>query len=53
MSEEQKVKKKTKEHTSIKDFFSEIGEYIIGEVIFNILLFIPRMIGKLLKAIFS
>ena len=49
MSEQQKAKKKS----CIKDMLREIGDSIIGEVIINLLLFIPRIIGKLLKAIFS
>ncbi|HWI48147.1 MAG TPA: hypothetical protein VNU45_08015 [Rummeliibacillus sp.] len=49
MSEAQKNKK----NDNIKDLLRYIRDSIIGEVIMNLLLFIPRMIGKLLKAIFS
>ena len=45
--------KKDKVNSNIKDLLSSIGESILSDIIFNLLMFIPRMIGKLLKVIFS
>ncbi|WP_397536518.1 hypothetical protein [Rummeliibacillus pycnus] len=45
--------KKDKVNNNIKDLLSSIGESILSDFIFNLLMFIPRMIGKLLKVIFS
>ncbi len=53
MPKKQKMKKKSKENNCIKELFSGIVDSIIGEVIINLLMFIPRMIGKVLKVIFN
>lgn len=45
--------KKGKENNNIKDLLEYIWESVISDIILNLVLFIPRMIGKLLKAIFS
>ncbi|MFJ8263560.1 hypothetical protein ACIQ4I_16735 [Rummeliibacillus sp. NPDC094406] len=45
--------KKDKVNNNIKDLLVYIRDSLIGEVIMNFLLIIPRMISKLLKVIFS
>jgi len=53
MPEKQKNKKHKKVRKTTKGLLEVIGESIISEIIMNLLLFIPRMIGKLLKVILS
>ncbi|WP_170061527.1 hypothetical protein [Rummeliibacillus pycnus] len=53
---EEKKKADTKKgmvNNNIKDWLSSIGDSIVSDIMLNLLMFIPRMIGKLLKVIFS
>lgn len=50
---EKKKEKKDKKTNNIKDLFEGIRDDILGNVIMNILLFIPKMIWRLVKGIFS
>lgn len=45
--------KKDSVNNNIKDWLSSIGDSIVSDIMLNLLMFIPRMIGKLLKVIFS
>ncbi|WP_158582385.1 MULTISPECIES: hypothetical protein [unclassified Rummeliibacillus] len=45
--------KKDKKTNNIRDLFEGIRDDILGNVIMNILLFIPKMIWGLVKRIFS
>lgn len=50
---EKKKEKKDKKTNNIKDIFEGIRDDILGSVFMNILLFIPKMIWRLVKMIFS
>lgn len=45
--------KKDKKTNNIRELYEGIRDDILGNVIMNILLFIPKMIWRLVKIIFS
>lgn len=53
MDDIQKQKeKKDKKTNNIRDLFEEIRDDVLGNIIMNILLYIPKVIWRLLKMIF-